>query len=705
MHKRAPKSDLLTSPARAYSGRRLGLIQGLLIVWMLVIGARLASLQLHDYAALRARADRQQRAAIDLSPTRGVIYDRNGNELARSVEVKSLYAAPAEVLSADATADQLARILHVDRDDLYRRLTSDKVMAALKRKLTAEEAAEVEALALPGLRLVDEMKRFYVGDRTAAHVLGFVDVDEQGKGGVELSYDRVVRGRGGRLVLNLDAAKRSYDHEFQESVPGANVTLTIDIVVQRSVEKTLAEAVRATGSRAGTAVLIRPATGEILALANFPSFNPNHVSESSDSERHNYAVETAFEPGSILKLVTYAAAIEEGIISPNTRIDCGSGEIRVGARVLRDGHAGMLTARQALAKSSNVAAIKLGQWLGNQRLERYIGGFGFGRRTGIELPAESRGLLRPAREWDDNSMGSIPIGHEISVTAVQAASAFACIANGGEWIQPHLVSRVASPSGEVIEEPKLEKRRVVQEATAAVLKDMLEGVILHGTGKLAQVSGYRAAGKTGTAQKIDEETGRYSKTRYVASFAGFAPVDNPEIACLISLDEPRGAHQGGKAAAPVFARIVSDALHILGVPAEDDPQAELIAGDYETYDVPWDEAIRPEPDSTRRNIAVGLADASDAETASKPRGSVLVPDLVGRGIRDAVALCSERGLKIKASGDGVVSSQSPPPGTIVTAEAICHVRLSRMNENREKPDSRSSRSAGGVARGATTRTN
>jgi cell division protein FtsI/penicillin-binding protein 2 len=671
------------------STKRLIIIQVLAALWVAAIGARLVQLQVGEHAQLRARAERQQQAGIDLSPTRGVIFDRNGNELARSVEVQSLYASPSKIADPHAAADRLAKLLDLDRDALFKRLTSSQVLVAVKRKLSESEAERVKALSMPGLQFVDEMKRFYVSGATAAHVLGFVDIDERGLGGLELVYDKLVRGRGGRLQLEVDALKNSYSHEIEEPVPGANVSLTIDVMIQHYAEKALAAAVRSSRARAGTAVVIRPATGEILALANYPTFDPNNVADSDDSARRNYAVETAFEPGSIFKMVPYAAALEEGLIRPDTLIDCQGGQIRLPGRVVHDRPYGVLTATKALAKSSNVAAIKIGMKVGNERLARYIESFGFGRRTGVELPAESRGLFRPASEWTPASIGSIPMGHEVGVTAVQAAAAFACIANGGQWVKPHLVSRITSAQGDLLEEHKPESRRVVSEATAATLTEMLESVVLQGTGKLAQIGGYRAAGKTGTAQKVDEATGRYSNTRYVASFAGFAPISNPEIACIVSLDEPKGAYHGGDAAAPVFARIVADALQILGVPPEDDPQAELTAGDFRVYDIPRSiiESQKPPAQQADTRPALDVASgAQSAERASKQSGSVVVPDLIGRGIREAIALCSERGLKIKASGAGVVSSQSPPPGSLVDDETICHIKLSRLVKKKQGPD-------------------
>lgn len=690
----------MSTTHKALDGR-LSVIKFAIVVWMMAIGAKLVWLQVKQHDWLLARAGRQQQAAIDLSPLRGVIYDRNGNELARSVAVKSLYASPAAIADPEAASDTLSDLLDVDRDDLYRRLTSGKAAIAVKRKLSDEEVADIEKLALPGLRFVNELKRFYVTGATASHILGFVDIDERGVGGIELSYDKLIRGQGGRLLLDVDALNKSYDHSFEDPVPGANVSLTVDLMIQSHVERALAEAVRSSHARGGTIVVLRPATGEILALANYPTFDPNEVSDSTEIQRRNRAVEVAFEPGSIFKLVTYSAALEERLIRPNTLIDCGGGQIRIADRIVHDHPYGVLTAAQALAKSSNVAAIKIGMQLGNERLARYIEKFGFGRRTGVELPAESRGLFQPASEWGPTTIGSIPMGHEIGVTALQAVAAYACVANGGEWVKPHLINRINTPSGEELEGPQIERRQVVSEATAVTLKAMLEGVVVQGTGKAARMGGYRAAGKTGTAQKIDENTGRYSQIRYVASFAGFAPVDNPEVACVVSIDEPAGVHLGGAVAAPVFARVVADALHALGVPPENDPQS-LVAGDFQVYDTAdfIAENLRPRTDErtdSRPSLDVA-AGAATRDAASKRYGGVVMPDLVGKGIREAVALCAAQGLKLKAAGDGLVSMQSPPPGALVSQETLCRVKLSKEPVKKvadnAKPDTARSRALG-----------
>ncbi|MBI3650195.1 MAG: transpeptidase family protein [Acidobacteria bacterium] len=686
---------------------RLRIIQLLIIVWLLAICARLVWLQVKEYPNLSARAERQQQASIPLTPMRGVIYDRNGNELARSSEVKSLYAYPNQITDAQLIAPRLAKILDLDKDELLKRLkASDKVCVAIKRKLSDQEVAQVDALNLQGLRYVNEMKRQYLNGTTAAHVLGFVDVDEKGLSGLERYFDQTIRGQEGKMTVTFDALKKPFDHEIEKSVQGANIHLTLDATIQHYAEKALREGIRRSNARGGTLVMMKPATGEILALASYPTFDPNDVSDSTDLQKRNRAIETAFEPGSIFKIVAYSAALEEKLITPNTLINCGNGTITINGQKIQDTHPhSSLTATQALAQSSNVAAIIIGQKLGYERLAQYIERFGFGQRTKIELPAESRGILTNVKHWTP----TIPIGYGISVTAVQAAAAFSCIANGGTWVQPHLVKQITSTYGEIISEPQGERHRVISPDTAATLTSMLEGVVVRGTAKAAKIEGYRAAGKTGTSKKANGKHG-YMAGKYVASFAGFAPVENPEIVCIVSIDEPVGAYFGGDVAAPIFAQAVSHALQIMGVAPENAVESSFVAGGVKTFEVPQLVDERPllsQTPAANQGVAQAAkassapptpnaeapanhnpnreADDKEAQNVHQASGEILVPDLNGRGIREALALCASRGLKLQANGEGIVSGQSPPPGTYVTKEVICRVRLVRTMQKKSPP--------------------
>jgi cell division protein FtsI/penicillin-binding protein 2 len=621
------------------------------IIWSAALLARLAHLQIAKHDELQKRAERQQQVSAEISSVRGQIYDRNGNQLAGSAEVKSLYAQPPAITDRERTADALSQILKLDRSQIYERLASNRPLVAIKRHLSFQERAQIEALAMPGLQLISEDKRIYVNGSLAAHVLGFVDIDQNGKGGIELKYDELLRGSNGRMLASVDAFRKVYYRQVEGALPGAALRLTIDALIQHYAEEALSEAIRANGARGGTIILMRPSTGEILALANWPTFDPNYVSESDPKSRQNRAIELAFEPGSIMKVVTYGAALEEGLIKPSTLINC-DGEFRLQNRIIRD-RMGVMTASEALAKSSNVAAIRIAKMLGRQRLARYLELFGFGRRTAIELPAESKGILRDVSSWTEASMNAIPIGYEIGVTAIQLVAAFACIANDGEWVRPRLVSNIIWPDGRVLAERPQESRRVLSPQTALALKAMLENVVINGTGKLASIKNYSAAGKTGTAKKIDPQLGRYA-ARYVASFVGFAPVEDPQVACIVSIDEPKSKYYGGEVAAPVFARVVARALEIMSA----SPENRIL-------EAPG--AASPPPAEPQ---------GTDLDVSDHTQKTVM-PDLVGLSLRQALGLCADRGIKLLATGDGFVREQMPPPGAEIQKGGTCKVNLSR----------------------------
>lgn len=682
------------------ASNRLLTVQLFIALWLVGICARLVWLQVNAHDDLRAIAERQQQTSVEITPARGVIYDRNGNPLARSSIVQSLYADTGQLGDAQAAASRLAKVLQLERGALLARLQGDggRKLVVIKRSLSDKEVAEVERLGLAGLRYIPEMKRFYPNGTLAAHILGFVDIDENGLSGLERAYDKAIRGESGRLILNRDAFGRYYNHEVRESTPGANLHLTIDSAIQMYAEQYLAEGVRQHQARGGAIVMMKPQTGEILALASYPTFDPGKVADIKDAQLLNRAVTSTFEPGSIFKIVPYAAALEEGLITPNTPIDCGGGQITIAKRIIHDrpGY-GTLTAAQALAKSSNVGAIRIGQRLGNERLAHYIDLFGFGKASRLELPGEAKGIVRPVKKWQPTSIGSIPMGHELTVTAVQAAAAFACVANGGVWVQPHIIRTQTSATGEITDEFQPTSHRVVSAETAATLTRMLEGVVLRGTAKAAQMDGYTAAGKTGTAEKVVD--GAYSKTKNIASFAGFVPANQPEIVCIVSIDEPVGARHGGDVAAPIFAKAVTKALQILNVAPTGEEASPLLAETLRTYDVPRllndfePNAARAQVADTGEETTTPGEDLSPTQTtaaaskapvsavtkprAANPEGSIVVPDLSGRGIREAMALLASHGLKLEASGAGVVTGQSPPPGTYVAREAICRVKLAK----------------------------
>ncbi len=654
---------------------RLAAIAVVLLLWVGGVGARLVHLQVYSHEWLEARALRQQERTVEVSATRGRLLDRRGRELARSVEARSVYATVSEVKDPAGTARRLARLLDVPEATLRDRLTSDRQFVCLKRKLDVETAEEVAKLGIEGVEFVTEMKRVYPKGELASHVIGFCGVDGDGLGGVEKTYDERLRGRDGRAILAADARRKIFDAAEIEPIPGDDVRLTIDEVAQYRVEQELRRGVRETGANWGIAIVVRPQTGEIVALANYPTYDANAFGAAADEVRRNRAVEAVFEPGSVFKIVPFSGCIEEGLVTPTTMIDCQYGSIEVAGRVVHDEPYGTLKAADALAYSSNVAAIKMGMRLGNERLYRYIRGYGFGQRTGVEVPGESAGLVEPVERWQPTTIGSVPMGHEVGVTALQEVAAMAALANGGVWVRPHLVDGVVSASGDVVSREEPETRRVVSRRTAEAMTGMLEGVVLKGTAKHANLEALNAAGKTGTAQKIDPRTKRYSHTKYTASFCGYAPAEAPELACIVVLDEPqRGGHTGGATAAPIFGRILED-LFSDDVVSDPAPKPDEIAS-----------SPSPSPRGTELAISAPVAPAPAPEAeipevtvveASAPAGGIVVPDLGGRGLRAAVRLGSESGLVVEARGSGLVCKQSPQPGAVVAPGTVLTVELRR----------------------------
>lgn len=651
---------------------RLAIIGVLALVWSLGIGARLVHLQVYERDTLVARAIRQHERTVSVSATRGRLLDARGRELACSVEAQSVYATVADIRDPAGAASALAPILDVPVDTLRDRLTSSRTFVCLKRKVEAAVAARVAALGLEGIAFVPEMKRVYPKGELAAHVLGYCSVDGEGLAGLELTLDDRVRGREGRVVLSADARSRVYEAAEIAPLPGDDVQLTIDEVAQYRVERELAKGVRSSGANWGVAIVLRPRTGEVVAMASCPTFDANDFGRTDEAIRRNRAVEAVFEPGSVFKVVPYSGCLEEGLVTPATRIDCQYGSITVANRVVHDTPYGELSVAEALAYSSNVAAIKMGMKLGNERFYQYIRAYGFGERTGIELPGESPGVLRPAGQWQPTSIGSIPMGHEVSVTALQAVAAMAALANGGEWVQPHLVSRILAPDGTVLSHTQPAKRRVVRAETAAMMTEMLEQVVVRGTAKHAGLGDIRAAGKTGTAQKIDRRTGGYSHSRYVATFCGFAPADAPELACIVVLDEPHIAgHTGGAASAPVFGAIMealfADFAVVVGRP--DEPQDGAARRPIELAHVEPVGPPTPLPDVEGPQL--------DLLPARAGGSGVVVPDLTGLGLRAALQAGAETGLEIRANGSGNVISQKPLPGSLVPPGSPLFVELRR----------------------------
>ncbi|HWT00618.1 MAG TPA: penicillin-binding transpeptidase domain-containing protein [Pyrinomonadaceae bacterium] len=683
-----------STKARPDSSRRRALgVACFLGVWMLVIGVRLIYLQTAQHEWLTSRARTQQQDAIETSPMRGLVLDRHGNELARSIDTESFWAVPREVRNVEEASAQLAPLVEEDAATLATKLKqaqdSNKKFAWIGRKLDGERAARVRALNIAGVYSLKEPKRHYPNNQLASHILGFVGLDETGLAGIERAYDKEIRGEAGLVTVETDAHGRAYGSFEAEARRGETVVLTIDRLVQHKVEKALIAAVERTRAKSGSAIVLDPRTGEILALANAPTFDPNNWHNATDEARVNEALQNIYEPGSTFKIVAFSAAIERGLIKPDDRIDCQMGSITVAGRVVHDHHAfGSLTMTEALAKSSNVAAIKLGLKVGDDSMYDYMTRFGFGTKTGVELPGETDGLLRKVSRWQPSSMGSLAIGQEIGVTPLQMAAAFGTLANDGVRVSPHLVREVRADDGSILYSAAPEQRRVVSARTAQTLRGMLEQVTLAGTAKLAQLDGYTAAGKTGTAQKIDPKTRAYSKTKHIASFVGFAPVENPAVVIIVVIDEPAGAYHGGDVAAPIFREIAEEVLPALSVAPDTEmkpsPEPGLLArlalSDEELVRLreqqERDRELRDRtlPRVEEENRSVGTTRVVYA--AATKRGT-LMPDLRGRSVRDAARICEQLGLQLEARGEGRALSQSPAAGEEVEAGRTVQVDFGR----------------------------
>ena len=590
------------NPTRAVPMKlaRFWLICGFFLFWALAITLRLFWLQIVHHSDYVERAQKQQQRTFEVAPRRGILYDRNLHELAMTVQVDSIYAVPNELDEKDrvAYARTLANVVHVDPADtetsepaLEHRLKEGRGFAWIARRVTPEVAAKVRALNLDGVYFQKEFQRFYPNGQIAAQALGYVGLDDNGLGGLEQKFDTRLHGTPGRMLTAVDARRHVLGSVEQEPQPGQSLQLTIDQNIQYMAETALDHVMQKERADNGTIVVQDVHTGQILALAIRPTFNPNDIRHTTPSLLKDHAVSDVYEPGSVFKLVTYSSALDANVARPDDLIDCQGGQITLAGRVIHDDKSdrgmGVVSVATALARSSDVAAVKLALKVGQDRFYQYIRGFGFGARSGVELPGETRGLLRPTRRWNGSSIGSIAIGQEVGVTPIQLVSMVSAIANGGTYLPPRIllnpptppVQNSASPQGtQQLPAPfKLNEElpnplppgahRVISEMAAAEMRKMMEGVVLYGTGKEAQLNGYSSGGKTGTAQKIDPATHLYSKTMHIASFAGIAPVNNPAIAIAVVIDNPKvGSYYGTAVSAPVFAEVAQQVLEYLGVP-------------------------------------------------------------------------------------------------------------------------------------------
>ena len=609
----APRQTM-TAPIRRV---RFAYVALFFCFWAAVVALRLTWLQVVRHSDFVHRAAMQQQRTFEVAPRRGVLYDRNLKELAMTVLVDSVYAVPTELgANREQAAEMLAKLVHHDATDRFTsepqmlaRFNASRNFAWVARKVSAETAQRVREMNLKGVYLQKEFKRFYPNNDLLAQVLGYVGTDDEGLGGLEREFDDEMHGAPGHMLTAVDAKRHVLGSDEQQPMPGENLVLTVDANIQYMAERALDAQMEKTHALHGTVVVQDPHTGQILALAIAPRFNPNDGKHMDASVLQNLAVSDVYEPGSTFKLVTYSAALDGAGVQPTDKVDCQGGAMTMFGRTLHDDrsdHFGVVTVQYALEHSSDVGAAKMALKLGPQKFYSYMKGFGFGDRSGIELPSETRGLLRAPKKWGSTSILSMAIGQEVGVTPVQLVTMVSTLANGGVYMPPHvLLASADAMKGD----PRLKAmafhpenqlpavlpegaHRVITEMTSAKMRMMMQGIVVEGTGKNAALNGYSSAGKTGTAQKIDPATRTYSHTKLVASFAGFAPVSNPAIAIAVVMDTPQGSEAqryGGAASAPVFAQVAQEVLEYLGVP-HDQPlktKTEMLAANgKEKSDVP-----------------------------------------------------------------------------------------------------------------------
>jgi cell division protein FtsI (penicillin-binding protein 3) len=629
---------------------------------------RLGYLQVVKHDEYLRLAESQHAKSIALRPKRGPILDRNGQVLAISSGAETLYALPGRVDDPGRLARRLAPVLGEPTAEIARRLDTSKRFVYVKRRLPPAVAQAVRELHEPALGFLEESLRLYPNRELAAQVVGFEGAEGKGLGGIEQAWEALLAGQEGRALVERDALGREVTGApviLKAPRPGQGVVLTLDATLQYIAEKEIDAAWRRTRARAAMAVAMNPRTGEILALAIRPTFNPNAFAAATDDERRNRAVTDPFEPGSTFKVILAAAALEEGVARPTDRFYGENGAITVARATIHDWKKyGWLTFTEVLQNSSNVGSIKVGLSLGKERYYKYITGFGFGAPTGVGLPGESRGQLRAPDRWSGLSLATMSIGQEISVTAVQMVSAFAAVANGGRLMQPQIVRATLDGEGREVQgfEPKA-IRQVISPETARVLTGIMTRVVSDGTGHNAAIAGFEVAGKTGTAQKMDPATRRYSRAPGVLSFVGFTPADDPRLAMLVLLDEPKNEKWGSEAAAPIFAAIGAEALRYLHAPPKDTAPVQIVRAEVGPPDAPGP------PRGLVRAAGIAIVEAGERD------GAPLMPSLVGLSLRQALQTLAPLDVLLEVGGRGIVSAQAPAPGAALAPGALARLTL------------------------------
>lgn len=676
------------------TSKKAALVSRLLAVYLLaaawggLLFARLVDLQVFRSQELRKQAEQQQKGFAVHGAQRGDILDRRLETLAINVQVDSLVADPKLVKEPLATARLLSPVLQRPVEELFQKLTVEGRFVLLERTLVPEQTARIKALDLTGVFLNKNSKRFYPGRRLACHLVGFVSVDNEGLAGLEYRYNDQVKGEKSRVYMRFDAHRKSFQRAPpSKSARGNVLVLNIDQAIQFLAEQALQDAIESSGAVNGSAIVMHPGTGEVLAMASHPAFNPNLFVEARPEAQRNRAILDMYEPGSTFKIITLAAVLNEGLADLTEQIDCRAGTLRLAGKVYKEASHSFedLTVAEVFAKSSNIGTIKLALRLGPERFHDYIRAFGFGQKTGVDLPGEEAGLFRPVSEWSKVSIGALAIGQEVGVTPLQMIRAVSAVANGGYLVRPYVVRQILSPEGDLIAAPQPERRRILDPRTSWTMKQALALVVREGTGSAARLNGYSSGGKTGTAQKI--VNGRYSDTKYVASYVGFAPLEEPRLAAIVVLNEPdpRKGYYGGKVAGPAFKEIMERSLIHLNVPHDREEEFLLAAKQPPAGEPgPISSVSAKEVQLPRAGLERAVLELMKEDSAAAPAGTsatietglLRVPDFSGLSLREAARECARLGLALKISGSGTAVGQRPAPGTPVGRGAVCEVFFS-----------------------------
>ncbi len=642
---------------------RIIFISFLLSLCFVLIAGRMFQLQVLKKEQLYKLAAQQHHIQIPLVPKRGTVCDSKNNELAVSIEVDSVYADARKVEDVERTVNKLASILQIDRGELKQKLKSRRSFEWIQRKISSKEAEQIKALQLPGVHFLKENRRFYPNSQLAAHLVGFVGLDSKGLEGIEYQYDALLNGANHVMITDRDALGRGIAMgkvPFKKEDPYRNIALTIDKSIQHITETELGRGVEKWGAKGGMAIAMDPMTGKVLAMASYPTFNPNQFIQYRSKNWRNRVISDIFEPGSLFKTFLAAAALEEQVVRPSDSFFCENGSYTVYDRTIHDtSKHGWLTFQQIIKFSSNIGASKVGEKMGKERYYRYLSAFGFGEKTRVGLPGEGKGIVHHPRYWPPVALDTISFGQGVSVTGIQLVTAMSAIANGGSLMKPYVVEKIFNEKGEVVQSFQPEVvRKVISEETAKKVTALLKGTTEKGgTGEGAVPEGYEIAGKTGTAQKVDSLLGGYSEDHYMSGFIGFATAEGPKLVLLVVIDEPQGNNYGGVVAAPIFRTIIEKVLPYLHVV----PKGTTI--------------VKNEIDLTPSKAVWVNPSPIDGVRVGKGAGMTVMPDLTGLSMRNAMSRMEGKGLIIKVSGNGKVVEQNPRPGTVVEKGDLCYLKF------------------------------